>query len=99
MFGKLSGLPYDDECCNKQFAVSLEKWSIQLHYARSSPIPLCQMSLLYPATDSPFVFQHSRTLVLLTHTALLRYYQQNTISLLQLSVSYLHVHTPPPSDY
>lgn len=86
MFGKLSDLPYDDECRSKQFAVSLKKWPIQLHYARSFQIPLCQTSLLYPATDSPFVFQHSRTLVLLKHTVLLRYYQQSTISVLQLCV-------------
>lgn len=86
MFGKLSDLLYDDECCSKQFAVSLKKWPIQLHYARSFQIPLCQMSLLYPATDSPFVFQHSRTLVLLKHTALVRYYQQSSISVLPLCV-------------
>lgn len=84
MFGKLSDLPDDDVCCSKQFAVSLKKWPIQLHYARSFQIPLCQMSLLYPATDSPFVFQHSRTLVLSKHTVLVRYYQQSSISVLQL---------------
>lgn len=84
MFGNLSDLPYDDECRSKQFAVSLKKWPIQLHSARSFQIPLCQTSLLYPATDSPFVFQHSRTLVLLKHTVLVRYYQQSAISVLRL---------------
>lgn len=39
--------------------------SIMLH--RSSPFPLFKMSVLYPATNNPFIFQHCRTLVLLTH--------------------------------